>query len=330
MDELFCGKIKLRMGKQLLASFFAASVTAGICMAAQDIPDSKDHPLVKRMAGSEINLYSQKEYDEYSLFCAVPPAKTFVDLAKTKEIKRVEGKVTRIRYTLPKGVSILEAQRQYEAALKSSGFEILKSYGPNEINAEWVSSAINQGGQDWIRFPFGPVNPRWSCASAKRPGGEVFVQLAPYEQQDKVMIQVDVFEPKGMVNRMVDPDAATMAKQINAEGHVALYGIYFDTDKAVVKPESKVTLEQIAMLLKSNPTLKLSVVGHTDNAGSAAHNKSLSEARARAVAAELTRRHGVDAARLKPSGKGADSPVAPNTTDEGRAKNRRVELVKIS
>ncbi len=318
----------MTVAKRWMILLCGVFVLAANTMAA-DIPGSRDHPLVKRMAGSEINLYSQKDYDEYSLFCAVAPTKTFVDLAKTKEIKRVEGKITRTRYKLPQGVSVLEAQRQYETALKSAGFEILKSYGPNEINAEWVSSAINQGGTDWIRFPFGPVNPRWSCASLKRPGGEIFVQLAPYEQQENLLIQVDVYEPRAMANKMVDPDATAMAAQINTQGHVAVYGIYFDTDRAVVKPESKATLEQIAMLLKSHTALKLAVVGHTDNVGAAAHNASLSQARAKAVVAELVKSYGVDALRLQASGKGADAPVATNGTEEGRAKNRRVELVKL-
>jgi OmpA-OmpF porin, OOP family len=109
---------------------------------------------------------------------------------------------------------------------------------------------------------------------------------------------------------------------------VSLYGIYFDTDKTDVKPESQPTLQEIAKLLKQDASLRLYVVGHTDNVGTYDHNLDLSQRRAAAVVGELTTKHGVAAVRLRPAGVGMLSPVAPNDNEQGRAKNRRVELVK--
>jgi outer membrane protein OmpA-like peptidoglycan-associated protein len=121
--------------------------------------------------------------------------------------------------------------------------------------------------------------------------------------------------------------AEEMKKELDAKGHVALY-INFDFDKADIKPESQPIVDQIVKLLKDNPSLNLMVEGHTDNVGTPSYNKKLSEARSRSVVAALTSQ-GIEPARLKAAGYGQDKPIADNSTDEGRAKNRRVELVKM-
>ncbi|WP_262709868.1 OmpA family protein [Hymenobacter metallicola] len=101
----------------------------------------------------------------------------------------------------------------------------------------------------------------------------------------------------------------------------------FDTDKARIKPESEATVAEVVKLLQ-NPGLRLSVEGHTDNTGAAAHNRQLSEQRAQAVVANLTR-HNIAGSRLRAAGFGPDKPLADNTTEAGKAQNRRVELVKL-
>ncbi len=127
---------------------------------------------------------------------------------------------------------------------------------------------------------------------------------------------------------MVTVTASEMAKALADDGRISLYGIYFDTDKSSLKPESKPTLDEIAALLKSQPELKLDVVGHTDNVGEADYNLGLSNRRANAVVAALIEDYGIDAARLQASGAGLTRPVASNDDEAGRARNRRVELVK--
>ena len=123
-------------------------------------------------------------------------------------------------------------------------------------------------------------------------------------------------------------DAAAMSNDLRATGHVAVYGIFFDTGKAVVKPESKAAIDEVAKLLKGDPNLKLWVVGHTDSVGKVDDNMRLAQARAEAVAAELVSAHGIAASRLKGYGVGPLAPVAGNDDEAGRAKNRRVDLVK--
>jgi len=125
----------------------------------------------------------------------------------------------------------------------------------------------------------------------------------------------------------VTADATQMANEISQSGHVAVYGIHFETGKATIQPDSEQTLDQIVQLLENDLKLKLRVEGHTDNTGSKEANKALSQQRATAVVTWL-QQHGIDASRLMAAGFGDTKPVADNSTEEGKAKNRRVELVK--
>jgi outer membrane protein OmpA-like peptidoglycan-associated protein len=123
-------------------------------------------------------------------------------------------------------------------------------------------------------------------------------------------------------------DAEQMASNILETGRIALYGIYFDTDKTDIKPESKPTLDEIAALLANNRQLKLIVVGHTDNQGAFDYNMTLSKRRAQAVVEELVKSYDVSKDRLMAEGVGYLAPMATNTTEDGRGQNRRVELVE--
>ena len=122
--------------------------------------------------------------------------------------------------------------------------------------------------------------------------------------------------------------ADKLSQGINTQGKAAIYGIHFDTGKADVKPESEPVLKEVAKLLSESPSLKLYVVGHTDNVGEIDYNMKLSQARAEAVVRELITKHSVSEDRIKPYGVGPLAPVASNKTEEGRAKNRRVELIE--
>jgi outer membrane protein OmpA-like peptidoglycan-associated protein len=125
-------------------------------------------------------------------------------------------------------------------------------------------------------------------------------------------------------------DAKAMARDIGQTGRVAIYGILFDTGKSELKPESGPALAEIAKLLNETPALKVYVVGHTDMVADLATNVKLSQARAQSVVNALVGLHGIAAARLIAYGSGPYAPVASNRTEEGRAKNRRVELVEIA
>ena len=131
-----------------------------------------------------------------------------------------------------------------------------------------------------------------------------------------------------MEEGLVTVDAEALGKEIAQSGHVAVYGIYFDSSKTDLKPESKAALDQIGKLMKDNPSLKVFIVGHTDNKGKLQYNMDLSHRRAKAVMNELVAKYGIDIERLGAVGMGFFGPVASNRTEEGRAKNRRVELVE--
>jgi outer membrane protein OmpA-like peptidoglycan-associated protein len=123
-----------------------------------------------------------------------------------------------------------------------------------------------------------------------------------------------------------DVTASDMLKALNDQGFIALY-INFDTDKAVIKPESQPVIDQIIALLQESPSLKVSIEGHTDNTGTPQHNKTLSEQRAQSVLNAVVK-GGIGKERLSSRGWGQDKPMADNRTEEGKAKNRRVEIVK--
>jgi OmpA-OmpF porin, OOP family len=153
----------------------------------------------------------------------------------------------------------------------------------------------------------------------------LWVQVRAFDQGEAYTLTI--IEKAGM-RQEVTADAKSLARDLNATGRVALYGIYFDTNKTEVKPESDSTLKEIARLLKENPKLRLHVVGHTDNVGEVAYNMKLSQGRAEAVVRALSGGYGVDAGRLRAHGVGPLAPVSSNKAEDGRAKNRRVELVE--
>ena len=144
----------------------------------------------------------------------------------------------------------------------------------------------------------------------------------------KVEIKPAVVESKPAVVESKPVDSATLKSNLASTGKVNIYGIHFDFDKADIKPESKAQLDEIAKLLTATPILKLRVTGHTDNKGTADHNQALSKRRADAIVAALVANYGIAADRLTSAGLGASIPVATNDTDQGRALNRRVELIE--
>jgi outer membrane protein OmpA-like peptidoglycan-associated protein len=210
----------------------------------------------------------------------------------------VEGKFTFITYNFtgqrtnePSGLAIV---RNYENAIQKAGGTILHS-DPQR----WVNGKIVKDGQ------------------------EVWVQI----EKGNGAIWLRIVEKKAMEQYIV-ADAAAFGNDIRATGHAAVYGINFDTGKSTIKSESAQAIGEIAKLLTADPSLKVFVVGHTDTVGGVDSNIKLSQDRAEAVLQALVRDHGIAPARLRASGCGPFAPVASNETEEGRAKNRRVELVK--
>ena len=161
--------------------------------------------------------------------------------------------------------------------------------------------------------------------SLEKGGKVTWVHVHPWNGGQGIALYI--VEEKAM-NQYVTADADALSKEISMNGKVAVYGIHFDTGKAVVKPDSKPALEEIAKLMKKDAGLKIYVVGHTDSVGTFDSNISLSMSRAEAVVQVLVKQYGIEAGRLKAHGVGPLVPVATNRSEDGRATNRRVELVE--
>ncbi|MEF2145192.1 MAG: OmpA family protein [Desulfovibrionaceae bacterium] len=312
---------------------------------AADLPGSKDHPLIKRFGGSEIVGYDVKRFDEYEL-----QTSTFQEYdTKTKRRKYVqpplqlEGSVTRLWYLAAGDASAAELVGNYRNELTSQGFRILyeSSKDPNFVNRSnflsvFGSVNIKASCREYVFLAADKDKARVLSAIKEQPEGNVYVYVTAvewagddpvYTAKKGAYAAVDIVEVKPMQQNMVVVKADQMAKDLSGEGRVALYGIFFDTDSAVIKAESKPTLEEIAKLLRQDTALMLHVVGHTDNVGGFEHNIELSKRRASSVKDALVNQYGIAADRLTPNGVAYLAPIAANTTEEGRAKNRRVELV---
>lgn len=264
------------------------------CWAGEDVPGSKDHPLLTRYPASWIADYT-KNYNATEFQVGAKGA--------APKVETVEGDTTFIRYfydSPEKQPSPLQLIRNYQNAVKQIGGSVAYERMPAEGDGGETTLKVTTGGKDlWIR-----VIPE--------------IYSAPTQSYQLTITEVAAMAQVISANQLLD--------ELNKNGFIALY-INFDTGKAELKQDGTATVKEIAAMLRANPALKLGVEGHTDNVGDAASNKKLSEARARSVMAAIVAA-GIDASRLTAAGFGQEKPVADNRTEAGRAKNRRVELVK--
>lgn len=219
-------------------------------------------------------------------------------IGQDKKPVSIEGHKYYIEYRLNKG-----AAEPGELKIRRNIQDALKKIGGNVVFDDNFNKA--------------------SIIVLQKEGKETWVEVRSYNN----MYRQTVVE-KEIVKQEVVANAEAMGNDINSTGHVPVYGIYFDTGKSDIKPESDAAISEIAKLLQNNSALKVYVVGHTDNAGSFDSNIKLSKDRADAVAKALSGKHGIAAERLKAYGVASLAPVTSNDTEDGKAKNRRVELVK--
>lgn len=316
----------------------ALAALSAVSVAAQDREGAKDHPLVSRYAGSTLNAYHQEDYAEIEIVRAAKPAAG----ASHRYGEPVGGRLTSIHYLLPAGRTPLEAFRNYQQALTAGGFAQLyacelEACAERRVNGQGgLAGAVIARRFDGHWSTTGPSvewtdNPSYFLsARLARPSGDVYVLLwvTPGFGGGAAGVFEFVLEAKPADTGMVTVNAAALDKGLAAEGHVALYGIVFDTGKADIKPESKPQLDEIGKLLRQNPALKVYVVGHTDNEGTWESNLTLSLRRAEAVVATLVTDQKIAATRLAARGAASMSPVADNRSPAGRARNRRVEIVE--
>lgn len=276
----------------LFAVFVGVAMTAAV-HGQEDVAGSKDYPGVTRMPGYFIYDYQENQFDSFTFK---------VKEGNGAKEQAVEGHRYDYRYNLKDGVTMpsgIQVQRNFQNAAKAVGGQVM--YAGEDISTLRI---IRDGKETWI-----------NVENSNAPSG--------------MFITMNIIEKAAMKQDVV-MNADAMAQGLSDAGQVAIYGIYFDTAKSDLKPESDPALAEIAKLLAAHPALKVYIVGHTDMVGDAAANLKLSQARAQAVVIALVSKNGVAAARLVPYGAGPYAPVASNKTEDGRAKNRRVELVEIA
>ena len=266
-------------------------LAAGMTVRAQDqdADGSKDHPMVSRFPGYYITDYDAQDFSAYDF-----------ELASGQ--KHVEGRYWQIDYELKEGA---------------------KKGGPVEIARNYLNLFTQRGGAKLLD----EVDAGGGKLTASMPAGGKTIWLEVRVSNSGEMYTLTIVEEAGMAQQ-VEFTSTELAKILNEKGSVALHGILFDTGKATIRDESKGELQAVGDLLKQQPALRLEIQGHTDNVGTAAANKTLSEARAAAVKQYLVSNFSVAGDRLTPAGFGDTKPVGDNKTEAGRAQNRRVELVK--
>ncbi len=259
---------------------------------------------------------------------AAKKVQKFAEVELTRTLKP-RGQVIQLAYLLPSGNVPLEILENYKNSYQAQKFEVRQeAAGPFHAEAAQdgrivILARAENGGESYVSIDSFSVRENWRAGATREYFGTL-VKLDP--QQVVVLVQLVV--PKAIEQKMVQEQVNSILGKLASEGRVSLYGIYFDVDKTALKPESDAVLAEVAKALSQDLSLRLSIVGHTDNTGDSSHNQLLSEGRAKAVLAALTAR-GISESRLSAIGKGDSQPVAGNETEDGRAKNRRVELVRL-
>jgi OmpA-OmpF porin, OOP family len=257
----------------------------------------QDHPLLSAMKGFEVYRSDVSDFDTL----VVPLDRVNqVDGKKYEGPTRFEGKITKLDYRGASEASALAIYRNFLEAIQSLGGRALSVRPEKAGNSDL----------DWNVFEV-PRRGSTPLHVLQKSGSKGFYSLV-------------IVEPAALVQTV---KAGALADQLKVDGFAAMY-IEFDTNKTELKADGQAAVREVVTLLNQDKTLKLSIEGHTDNVGDAAANRKLSMARAQAVVAAV-QAQGIDAARLRAQGRGPDMPVADNRREDGRAKNRRVELVKL-
>lgn len=292
----------------------AATGSAAVPVAASNFvltPYPGSVPITSSPRNNRVDAYT--DYERITLSSSSPTR-------NHRETERLEGRLTVMELRNPAGRSIFEIERNYLDALRAKGFAVeFSCSGSQECGAP-------AAGRTWGQINGMAMGPsrevRYFTGSAMGDAGRVYVSVALNPRAHFVHILETTEMDAGLVS------ATGIAAGLERDGRVELSGVFFDTGRASLRPESESALAEVAELLQAQSALRLDVVGHTDSSGDFDANMSLSKARAEAVRAALVGRYGVDASRLLAIGRGSTKPVADNGSEDGRARNRRVELVR--
>lgn len=308
----------------LLALIIAPLITLP-AFSQEDVPNSQDHPLLSRYEGSWINRYSKKQFETFTY----PTAADLVDYNKLKHGKSVEGELTFIEYVSPEGVTATQVFRTYQTQLTKAGFKVIFSCTTGECGdmpmhfvREYVDGRSTEIGNAMVG-----QRGSYMVASGTHDNKPYVVSLVigDDKRNSTARYAINIVQVEELDTEKVN--VATVSDKLQREGRYAFYGIHFDTNSAAIKDGSEEALEIISDYLKSNPDVRVLLVGHTDNSGDYQHNVELSLKRAESVVVKLVADYGLNPYQVTAVGVGMASPVATNNDEAGKALNRRVELV---
>ncbi len=348
-----------------LSKFVSAALSASLTLAAAlsptlraaDIEGASDHPLVPRVAGSEILSHTYRQIDEVSIPTGVvererDPENERRSIWNYPQVEKLEGEHWSIVYGMPEEASTLHLHRSYAKALEDAGFEILYSASGEELDGENGYTFFSNN--DTLRHQAlsttharspREADFRYLAAAINHPEhGRVVVAVSTFNALRRsgrevvgefggkpTIISVEVIQSGEleieMEHRVLKPHA--LEQGLIVDGRIAVHNILFAFDSDEILPESGESLGHIAQLMKDRPALKLLVVGHTDSVGDFEYNLKLSFSRAESVARHLVSKHGINGDRLRAAGAGMMSPATSNRSEAGRELNRRVELVEL-
>ena len=311
-------------------------------LAAEDMPGSRDHPDIPRIEGSVIVGYTFQSYGDSEFIPGIQDRKVAHDT--------VEGELTQLVYVGPENLGSLGVLRNYQKAFEELGTVTEKfacrSDCPSNLGKDFVwaepkqiPSTMENAGYKYKNSSHYTDQAYWygtvrngdaeyaiSLFSTVRTSADLY--HGDQYKAGQALVHLDIVKSSEFESSLTVVAPEDIIDGLTDTGHMALYGVYFDLDAATLKPESAPALEAIKKALDNDPSLKIYVVGHTDNQGRYEYNLGLSKRRADSVVEALTTAYGISAERLVAGGVGPMAPVASNRTEEGQALNRRVVLVE--
>lgn len=337
---MFRSKIAVVMASLLAA--LCITVAAQPVMAQRAIEGAAPHPMVPLPAEGYITRDEFTDFAEIEFLASPHPGGRDPDFEETVQ---VEGAWRQMEYTVDGlELSLLRMYRGYLQHFESSGFEVIFNGIGEELSIRDGYTFMTYDRDFLARTPSTSSESN-AYILVRSPDEQTIIAVSFFSRQNarrmmvnaveiEEMAPLDLFSPEPEPEPepevvMVPQEVEELESGLVQDGRVIVNAILFEFDRAEILPESAQALETVTDLLRGRPELKLLVVGHTDGVGSFDYNLRLSVERAQAVVGWLGNRGGIDASRLRAAGAGPMSPITTNRTENGRAQNRRVELVEI-
>jgi len=322
---------KLAMSLLLFSSFLAMHPLPS---AAAD--EAQDLPFMHRYPDSRISTYQHVRFDEVRM-----PMGPFTDQGEPSKYENLQGEVVYIDYFNPHDRSPLEIMSNYQQTLQQQGFEVVWQCANNACNTSHNIGKVFDSNPIWrpataFSTFFGNGGGRMSTLRLRSPNGSqtwVYLWVSGFSPQGGGETYVYSVQTKPMQTGMVTADrelysANDMDQALAQQGRFSMH-IPFDYNKATLRPDAQTQIQGLAQVLRTHPNWMIGLDGHTDAVGSASFNQKLSEDRANSVKTALVAL-GIPARQIATRGLGATQPIADDKTSDGRAKNRRVEVVNLT